>query len=253
MQVRLAFAVAAHLEPEILVVDEVLAVGDAQFQRKCLGKMHRVAGEGRTVLFVSHNIGAVQQLCGRGLLLNSGLLENDGSIDATIKCYMRIMDSNERTGLAERVDRAGKGLSRISHLAIRDESGALSLMSGSAAFFEFEVTRWLPRLDLRFTIYDGRGTPVFSTSSPENGSEDTANGNRRFTCEMRNLLLRPGSYRVNCALHSSGELQDHVEAAAFFEVESGLIDGQPATNGAGFGSVLLPHRWTLSRMQVQLP
>ena len=89
MYVRLAFAVAAHLEPEILVVDEVLAVGDAAFQKKCLGKMGEVATEGRTVLFVSHNMGAIRQLCNRGICLESGSIQNIGGIDLVIDGYVR--------------------------------------------------------------------------------------------------------------------------------------------------------------------
>ena len=87
MYVRLAFAVAAHLEPEILIVDEVLAVGDAQFQKKCLGKMHDVAGEGRTVLFVSHNMAAMQALCTRAVYLKSGCVVTTGAVDKTIARY----------------------------------------------------------------------------------------------------------------------------------------------------------------------
>ena len=89
MYVRLAFAVAAHLEPEILIIDEVLAVGDAEFQKKCLGKMKDVAGQGRTVLFVSHDLAAVKQLCTKGVLLNHGKVSFVGSIDETIDQYMR--------------------------------------------------------------------------------------------------------------------------------------------------------------------
>ncbi len=88
MRVRLGFAIAAHLEPEILVVDEVLAVGDAAFQKRCLGKMKDVAGEGRTVLFVSHNMGAVKSLCNRGILINRGRLENEGSVEDIINEYL---------------------------------------------------------------------------------------------------------------------------------------------------------------------
>lgn len=89
MYVRLAFAVAAHLEPEILVVDEVLAVGDAEFQKKCLGKMQDVAGEGRTVIFVSHNMGAIQSICQRAILLNKGVVEIDSSASQAITHYLQ--------------------------------------------------------------------------------------------------------------------------------------------------------------------
>ncbi len=93
MYVRLAFAVAAHLEPEILIVDEVLAVGDAQFQKKCLGKMKDVGKEGRTVIFVSHNIGAISSLCNKGIYLNSGILKYQGTIQKSVDCYLKIHQS----------------------------------------------------------------------------------------------------------------------------------------------------------------
>jgi len=116
MYVRLAFAVAAHLEPEILIVDEVLAVGDAAFQKKCLGRMKEVAGEGRTVIFVSHNMEAVQKLCNTGILLHKGKLVKEGTMDSVIKAYLeqnasaqsifeieKPADAAERAGYAERV------------------------------------------------------------------------------------------------------------------------------------------------------
>jgi lipopolysaccharide transport system ATP-binding protein len=99
MRVRLAFAVAAHLEPEILVIDEVLAVGDAEFQRKCLGKMNEVAGEGRTVLFVSHQMGAIRGLCDRTLLITSGKISFDGNTDQAINQYLN--STKIETGLSE--------------------------------------------------------------------------------------------------------------------------------------------------------
>jgi lipopolysaccharide transport system ATP-binding protein len=96
MHVRLAFAVAAHLEPEILIVDEVLAVGDAEFQKKCLGKMNEVTGEGRTILFVSHNMAAVKKLCKRGILLKSGKIEVNGSAEEAIENYLFLNSSDFR-------------------------------------------------------------------------------------------------------------------------------------------------------------
>lgn len=98
MKVRLAFSVAAHLEPEILIIDEVLAVGDAEFQKKCLGKMEDVTGEGRTVLFVSHNMGAIKSLCQNGIVINSGLIRHIGSIENSIKFYLKdLLHSSNHT------------------------------------------------------------------------------------------------------------------------------------------------------------
>lgn len=123
MYVRLAFAVAAHLESEILIVDEVLAVGDAEFQKKCLGKMNEVSkGEGRTVLFVSHNLDAVKKLCNKGLLLHHGQLIHDGCIDTTLDSYLLNYSSNEKySELEYEVDESKEA--QILKVALKDKGG----------------------------------------------------------------------------------------------------------------------------------
>ncbi|MCL9809103.1 ABC transporter ATP-binding protein [Flavobacterium luminosum] len=123
MYVRLAFAVAAHLESEILIVDEVLAVGDAEFQKKCLGKMNDVSkGEGRTVLFVSHNLDAVKKLCDKGVLLHHGQLIHEGSIDTTLDSYLLNYSSNEKQSeLSYEIDESKEA--QILKVALKDKEG----------------------------------------------------------------------------------------------------------------------------------
>ena len=123
MYVRLAFAVAAHLEPEILVVDEVLAVGDIEFQKKCLGKMSDVAGGGRTVLFVSHNMAAVQRLCDRSIVLSKGSMIFDGPTNKAIDIYLADARQTFAKPLAERTDRAGTGDCIATSLTFLDAQG----------------------------------------------------------------------------------------------------------------------------------
>lgn len=126
MYTRLAFAVAAHLEPEILLVDEVLAVGDASFQKKCLGKMEDVAGEGRTVFFVSHNTQAVRQLCTRGILLEHGRVIADGPTDSTMAVYnqrLRDMRVDAETGVNNPENRRGSGAVRFTGVSVEDMAG----------------------------------------------------------------------------------------------------------------------------------
>src|SRR5205823_8545216 len=118
MYMRLAFAVAAHLEPEILVIDEVLAVGDTAFQKKCLGKMGDVAKGGRTVLFVSHNVAAIQSLCVKGLLLNRGQLIGQGSAQKIVQDYVQSNLSTEMVSVEQRTDRSGDGSVRVVSLQI---------------------------------------------------------------------------------------------------------------------------------------
>jgi lipopolysaccharide transport system ATP-binding protein len=124
MYVRLAFAVAAHLEPEIMLVDEVLAVGDAAFQKKCLGKMGDVAREGRTVLFVSHNMAAIENLCTRGVVLNRGGVEFAGTQNDAIAHYLRSL-ADQTTSIRERTDRKGSGDLRVVAIDMKDEQGRL--------------------------------------------------------------------------------------------------------------------------------
>ncbi|HEY9606500.1 MAG TPA: ABC transporter ATP-binding protein, partial [Allocoleopsis sp.] len=142
MYVRLAFAVAAHLEPEILVVDEVLAVGDAQFQQKCLGKMEAVAKEGRTVLFVSHNMAAVEKLCARAIVLHQGKVQYVGSQTEGITQYLMRL-SNHLISLRDREDRQGSGEVRVIAIEIRDEKGNVldAVKSGQTIdiYFYFET------------------------------------------------------------------------------------------------------------------
>ena len=124
MTVRLGFAVAAFLEPEILVVDEVLAVGDAEFQKKAIGKMKDVSqGQGRTVLFVSHNMGAIKNLCTRGVLLDKGRMTFDGKIEDTISRYIGLSEEIINTELSERQDRIGNGRIRVVGISLLNEKG----------------------------------------------------------------------------------------------------------------------------------
>jgi len=118
MYVRLAFAVAAHLEPEILIVDEVLAVGDTQFQKKCLGKMKNVAKEGRTIIFVSHNLRPVQTLCSRGILLKQGTVFADDTVDVAVNSYLQNLEQGYFQHLLKRTDRDGKVHVRLSQIKI---------------------------------------------------------------------------------------------------------------------------------------
>src|SRR5215213_9664531 len=126
MYLRLAFAVAAHLEPEILLVDEVLAVGDLEFQAKCLGKMGAVAREGRTVFFVSHNTQAVRQLCSRAILLEHGRVSADGPTDSTLAVYnqrLREMRVDAETGVNNPENRRGSGAVRFTSVSVEDLEG----------------------------------------------------------------------------------------------------------------------------------
>jgi lipopolysaccharide transport system ATP-binding protein len=249
MYVRLAFAVAAHLEPEVLLVDEVLAVGDVAFQRKCLGKMNDVASQGRTVVFVSHNMAAVQTLCTRGIFLRQGSVWVDDDITKTVSAYLRTLEESEGQSLTERTERRGKGNVQLTHVEIfsGDPNLPTTLSTGRAASFVFKVSKSQPGLSCEFTIYDDYGQSIASFNSSNQSADDCLDPNSaaKFVCELDELLLLPGRYRINVAVKQNQELEDHLEAAAFFDVEQGHIRGRQAAYSSKYGNVLMPHHWTL--------
>lgn len=251
MYVRLAFAVAAHLEPEILIVDEVLAVGDAAFQKKCIGKMSEVAGQGRTVLFVSHNMGVVQMLCNRAILLRYGTVLADDSVTRVVMTYLKTLEEMAAQDLQMRTERRGAGQIQLTRIDISatNDSPANILATGHPARFIFHLTSVQSGLSCSFTIYDQLGQPVTYFDSALHSRDDRADpqGEAKFLCEIDELPLMPGRYRINAAIMRGGELQDHLEGAAFFEVEPGNFKGRPAPQQAGYGHVFVQHQWTTPR------
>ena len=249
MQVRLAFSVAAHLEPEILLVDEVLAVGDLAFQKKCLGKMGGIASEGRTVLFVSHNMSVIQALCRRGIFLRDGRVETDAPIDQAISAYLKTLEQVVTEDLLERTDREGYrefAFARVS-ISSEDETGHVrALATGRPARFAFTLNGVHPRLSCSFTILNNLGHPVLTCDSGAASLDDVrGTGPMEFTCEIAELPLVPGRYRLDARLRDDVHLQDALEAAAFFDVEPGALGGRPLALDESRGDVVVNHRWLL--------
>jgi lipopolysaccharide transport system ATP-binding protein len=247
MQVRLAFAVAAHLEPEILLVDEILAVGDAAFQRKCLGRMGDVAREGRTVLFVSHNMAVIQALCRRGVFLDGGHVQADGPIGDAVSEYLRQVEDAMTEDLLERTDTRGWHNYRVRAVEISGEGtgGAPGLLvTGRPARFVFHVTDAVPSMSCAFTLYNNLGQPVTDFRSSVAAPADSVDPalERSFVCEIDELLLVPGRYRVDVELRAQGVEQESIEGAAMFDVEQGTLDGRPVGRRTG-GDVVFRHRW----------
>jgi lipopolysaccharide transport system ATP-binding protein len=251
MYVRLAFAVAAHLEPDILIVDEVLAVGDTAFQKKCLDKMGSVAKAGRTVLFVSHHMGLVQMLCDRAILLRHGTALADGPIAAVVTTYLKTLEEMATQDLLGRMERRGEGAIRLARIDISADTRtqAHTLTTGCAARFIFHLTAARPGLSCSFTIYDHLGQPVTYFDSAMHSREDYVmqDGEPQFLCHIDELPLMPGRYRLNAAILCDGELQDHLEGAAFFDVEPGNFKGRPAPRQDGYGHVFVQHQWITAR------
>jgi len=250
MYVRLAFSVAAHLEPEILLVDEVLAVGDTAFQKKCLGKMDDVAQQGRTVLFVSHNMGLIQNLCHRGILLQKGAISKDGDISGAVEAYLQSLEYMATQDLNERTDRQGRGKVRLNEVNIFDGNGvrASTLTTGRPARFAFQVSGLIRGISCLFDIFDHLGHPVAKFQSDIPGPEDSYDpeGGLNFVCELDELFLVAGRYRINVLIRGGGEWQDFVEAAGVLAVEEGNLNGRPISPAQiNRVSVCMPHRWKL--------
>jgi lipopolysaccharide transport system ATP-binding protein len=249
MYVRLAFSVAAHLESEILLVDEVLAVGDVAFQRKSLGKMGEVANQGRTVIFVSHNMATIQTLCERGIFLRHGRVYIDAAIQETVSEYLRTLEASSQEGLSARTERRGKGQIQLTNILVSPKGVMYSspLATGHPAQFIFYLSDVKPNITCGFTIYDHHGQPITDFNSIRHSSEDLYDPTvgPQVSCELDELLLVPGRYRLDFAVWSNHELQDHVEAAAFFDVTEGRLRDRPAATTSKWGSALMPHRWML--------
>jgi lipopolysaccharide transport system ATP-binding protein len=246
--VRLAFAVAAHLEPEILLVDEVLAVGDVAFQKKCLGKMSSVAGEGRTVLFVSHNMGIMQKLCQRGLLLQEGKLVADTSMAEAAEIYLRTLEAAETQRVSERTDRGGQGRVRLVDVEVlgRDGENGSGIQTGQPARFIFRVSGLMPAISCVFTVFSqlGQRITAFKSDAPSLDDQNDPTMGPKFVCDVDQLLLVAGRYRIDVLIRGGGERQDHVQAAAVFDVQEGLLNGRVVKPQQEV-SVCMPHRWTL--------
>jgi lipopolysaccharide transport system ATP-binding protein len=249
--VRLAFAVAAHLEPEILLVDEVLAVGDAAFQRKSLGKMGDVAKAGRTVIFVSHNLAIIQALCERAVLLEDGKVKSDGPVSATIDQYLRGLEQSSTDDLMEREDRDRRGWrnSMIRAVEVRDASDGRAdvIVGGHAVRITVEVNNVVPEMECSLTIANSLGQPVTTLDSEVSAPADERGGEigARIECDVDSLPLLPGRYRVDVLLKGRRQIQDGLQAAAFFDVEPGVLDGRPMPAAGADGDVVLPHVWRL--------
>ena len=205
MYVRLAFAVAAHLEPEILVVDEVLAVGDAEFQKKCLGKMEDVSKNGgRTVLFVSHNMGAMQTLCNKGILLEQGQMRYSGGMLDTVTHYLKQFTETNRRVSWSRDNAPGNENARLLNAEVTSLAGGKQVdyfEEGDPVEFHFEF--WnnkedLTGFDVTFHLKDELGHTVFvgATSFGEAPPKEFSKGSIKASCRVPANILQEGTYNI---------------------------------------------------------
>lgn len=251
MYMRLAFAVAAHLRSEILIVDEVLAVGDQDFQRKCLGKMRDVATGGRTVILVSHNMAAISALCSTAVVLRAGHLVYAGEVSGAVKQYMA-REATEMVGdLRRRRDRSGSGEVRALSVALRTARGALSRAVAPGEPFEIVVTyeAQVPLKDVAL-IVDLElpdGTRLASLNSDFHGDRfPVSAGEGAFLCTVAGLPLRPDAYNLNVAFAARHSIYDWVERAMSLEIAPADVYGTGRLPERYQGPLLADYRWRVS-------
>jgi len=251
MYVRLAFAVAAHLEPEILLVDEVLAVGDAAFQKKCLGKMSGVAGEGRTVLFVSHNMAAISGLCRSAYLLDQGRLTLTGEPHRVIDTYLASLARSSRQPLSDRTDRQGDGRLKFTDLGFRSADTAVEVaQSGQDLEISIGYTsesQTLRNVLVSIGVFTLGGQCMLVLNNELVGTEfEAVPPAGRFSCLVERFPLAPGQYSINLYCEVNGVTADWIQHAADLTVEAGDFFGTGRLPPATHGGVLMPHRWSLA-------
>jgi len=255
MRVRLAFAVAAHLDPEILVIDEVLAVGDQAFQQKCLGKISEVARAGRTVLFVSHHAAAVENLCTKGVVLESGRVAFQGTQSEALHYYANSTDRPASGCLRDRRDRIGNGDVRIVAIELRDTAGGpiQNVAAGQdvdvCLHFENPSRRALPRLNAVIRLRTEFDAPVFSQYNQLTGqSFGNLAESGVFVCRLRRVPLPPASYRISFILAAeprAGEVLVALANAAEFNVVGGDFYGTGVLPSEHAGVCLVEAEWRL--------
>lgn len=251
MYVRLAFAVAAHLEPEILVVDEVLAVGDAEFQKKAIGKMKSVSeGEGRTVLFVSHNMPSIQQLCSKVCILNNGQVSFLGDTETGVKQYLSLQKNNTSQRLSERADRKGNGNVLFQKVEIVCDGNNSDIQTGKDVAFNiyYSVNRNPKNIIFRLIVVDNNETIVsvfnnFHSSAPFN----FVSNNSFVSLEIKNMPLPEGKYFYHLQALNDKQVADEIEYAGEFTVIGGDFFNTGKVPAIRKG-VLIKHNWKLNEI-----
>jgi lipopolysaccharide transport system ATP-binding protein len=241
MQVRLGFAVAAHLETEILIVDEVLAVGDAEFQRKCLAKIGDVSHEGKTVLFVSHNMAAIETQCSSALLLDGGRIVGRGTAAEVVDRYVGQSGLPAHTAVGDRTDRGGDGRLRIVGIEASVRTGTASEIR-----LRYRAAPGLHNLAVLVGLYTLRGEAVAWLSTEMAGAmfgEIPAEGT--IVCDLGRASLVPGRYTMNVHCAVSGAVADYIVDAAAIDVSEGDYFGTGKLPLPGNGFTAISQAWSI--------
>jgi lipopolysaccharide transport system ATP-binding protein len=256
MYVRLAFAVAAHLDPEIMVVDEVLAVGDAAFQQRCLAKMGTISKSGQTVLFVSHNMAAVSALCSKAILIENGSIVTSGSTESVVHTYLNRTREIASIPLAQRKDRKGSGWVRFKKISILNErlEAVETVLSGQniSISFEYDIrdTQMVNHATVHTQFFGAFGQPLFECSSKISHPclLELSRGTR-VLCSIPRLPLQPGVYALTIWCKVGGNLEDYVADAGKLTVVEGDYFGTGRLPPREAGDFIVAHNWAVLRRE----
>lgn len=258
MYMRLAFAVAAYLDPEILVVDEVLAVGDAAFQKKCLGRMRDISSEGRTVLFVSHNTAAIRSLCGRGILLAGGRKVFDGPAGECIDRYLADVSQSANEVDLSNVSRPGSVDTVLKickvRLSSRDGRAVVRASDPLELDLAFSVSNRLEDVVLQVSVLTVDNVEIMDCRSSQhyNPINQLEPGYYSIKCRIDQNLLSPGLYRLNVGARCATKPLDFVMQAMTFEIYSDEAMTSLWLNGVG-GCIRVPSLWSAPEAIESLP
>lgn len=247
MYVRLAFAVAAHLEPEILIVDEVLAVGDAEFQKKCLGKMKDVSvNEGRTVLFVSHNMDAILSLTHDSLYLKNGMFHSMGDSKKIIDFYFKDHEQNE--DIAKYKNRTGNGMAKVVALQVISNNSIVSVVNQGQSFMiclYIELYEFL-ELDVSIVVENNLEQALFCNHLSDSNKIIRGKGNYKVELELTNSFLKTNDYKISIGLFKPdrSEFYDLLMHFPFLRVEGVLEDNQFPFD-ARLGDMFFRNNWEI--------
>jgi lipopolysaccharide transport system ATP-binding protein len=252
MYVRLAFAVAANLESDILIVDEVLAVGDAAFQKKCLGKMNEVSkSDGKTILFVSHQLNTLQALCNKGIVLSKGEVSlNVSSSELAIKHYMLLANQTARTAIYDRLDREGEGKIKVTDIKFSNSNkqDIEELITGQQLFIHISyqcINSFIgQKISVALAFYGDDGILYTVVNSENTGVVyDNVRGSGELVCSINKLPLMEGNYFINVSINENGITQDWVQEATTISVIAGDFYGTGKINPTSHKSILIDNTW----------
>jgi lipopolysaccharide transport system ATP-binding protein len=258
MQLRLAFSVAAHLEPEILIIDEVLSVGDISFQEKCLGRMESVKKEGRTVVFISHNLQAVRNLCDRAMLLAHGEVEDIGSVGKVINTYAASVSEEAQITLRERKTRDGNGKLRFTDIQLERDGQSIDSPATGEDFdivLNYETADGLPLNGINFGIHvisSGEGVPLITLDAETvTGRFRQIPGAGHVRCRVERCPLPPEQYVVSIWADQHGDQLDGVHRATDMTVSVGDFYGTGRQPRPDHRTVLINQLWSIDSSPVE--